>query len=119
MLGGMGSETAGLAPYERVASSIRAAVVSGELAPGARLPSNRDLAQQQDVSLPTLQRAVALLQEEGWLVSRPSVGVFVSDAPPKDAPPVSIGDLRRGLVELRAAVTAIEERLNRLEAADQ
>ncbi|HVV10547.1 winged helix-turn-helix domain-containing protein [Amycolatopsis sp.] len=115
----MGSETTGLAPYERVASAIRSAVLSGELAPGAKLPSNRDLAQQQDVSLPTLQRAVALLQEEGWLVSRPSVGVFVSADPPKDAPPVSIGDLRRGLVDLRAAVSAIEERLDRLEAADQ
>lgn len=119
MLGGMESDTAGLAPYERVASSIRTAVVSGVLAPGAKLPSNRDLAQQHDVSLPTLQRAVALLQEEGWLVSRPSVGVFVSADPPKDAPPVSISDLRRGLVELRAAVAVIEERLDRLESADQ
>jgi GntR family transcriptional regulator len=119
MLSCMGSENTGLAPYERVASFIRAAVLSGDLTPGTKLPSNRELARQQDVSLPTLQRAVTLLQDEGWLVSRPSVGVFVAADPPKGAPPVSTGDLRRGLAELRAAVATIEKRLDRLEATDQ
>ncbi|MBB2935077.1 DNA-binding GntR family transcriptional regulator [Amycolatopsis bartoniae] len=111
----MGSEAAGLAAYERVAASIREAVATGELAPGARLPGNRDLAQQHGVSLPTLQKAVALLQEEGWLVPRPSVGVYVSDDPPKERPAVTVSDLRRAVIELRAAVSAIEERLDRLE----
>ncbi|MTD58764.1 GntR family transcriptional regulator [Amycolatopsis pithecellobii] len=113
----MGSEAAGLAAYERVAASIRTAVASGELAPGERLPGNRDLAQQHKVSLPTLQRAVALLQEEGWLVPRASVGVYVSDDPPKEQPVVTLTDIRRAVVELRTAVSAIEERLDRLEDA--
>ncbi|TVT18905.1 winged helix-turn-helix domain-containing protein [Amycolatopsis acidiphila] len=111
----MSSEAAGLAAYERVAASIRAAVASGELGPGSRLPGNRDLAQQHGVSLPTLQKAVALLQEEGWLVPRASVGVYVSDDPPKDRPAVTLSDLRRAVVELRTAVSVIEERLDRLE----
>lgn len=83
------------------------------------MPSNRDLAEQHGVSLPTLQRAVALLQDEGWLVSRASVGVYVSDAPPKEVPPISVADLRRGLVELRAVVAAIEKRLARIESKDR
>ncbi|WP_091514101.1 GntR family transcriptional regulator [Amycolatopsis sacchari] len=111
----MGSETAGLAPFERVAESIRKAVLTGKLAPGTRLPSNRELARQHGVSLPTLQRAVALLQEEGWLVSRASVGVYVSDTPPKERPLASMAGLRRALTELRASVSAIEERVADLE----
>jgi DNA-binding GntR family transcriptional regulator len=119
MLELVGSEAAGLAAYERVAASIREAVAKGELAPGARLPGNRDLAQQHGVSLPTLQKAVALLQEEGWLVPRASVGVYVSNDPPKERPAVTVSELRHAVTELRAAVAAIEERLDRLEAADR
>jgi GntR family transcriptional regulator len=114
----MGNNSAGLAPFERVAEKIRTAIASGQLAPGEQLPSNRDLAKQHDVSVPTLQRAVGLLQEEGWLVSRASVGVYVSDAPPEETPPMSLGDLRRGLTELRSAVAAIEERLDRIESPE-
>ncbi|MEU3274508.1 winged helix-turn-helix domain-containing protein [Saccharomonospora sp. NPDC006951] len=112
----MGSESAGLAPFERVAAAIRHEVMSGKLEPGAQLPSNRNLAQEHDVSLPTLQRAVAQLQEEGWLVSRPSVGVFVAEAPPKDAPILSMNEVRSVLADLRGAVAEIEKRLDRIES---
>jgi len=115
----MGNGTAGLAPFERVAAALREAVSSGRLKPRDRLPSNRVLAEQHEVSLPTLQRAVALLQEEGWLVSRASVGVFVADEPPTEAPIMTLADVRHALSELRSAVATLEKRLDRLEAADQ
>ncbi|WP_020418545.1 GntR family transcriptional regulator [Amycolatopsis sp. ATCC 39116] len=115
----MGNKTAGLAPFERVAAAIREAISREQLKPGDRLPSNRELAQQHDVSLPTLQRAVALLQDEGWLVSRASVGVYVADEPPTEMPIISLADVRHALTDLRRAVAALEARLDRLEAADQ
>ncbi|GAA5172907.1 MULTISPECIES: GntR family transcriptional regulator [Amycolatopsis] len=115
----MGNGTAGLAPFERVAAALREGISSGRLKPGDRLPSNRDLAEQHAVSLPTLQRAVALLQQEGWLVSRASVGVYVADEPPAEAPILSLADVRQALAELRSAVAALEKRLDRIEAADR
>ncbi|WP_275293215.1 GntR family transcriptional regulator [Amycolatopsis sp. La24] len=111
----MAKQTAGLAAYERVAAAIRAAVTSGELAPGKRLPGNRVLAEQYDVSLPTLQKAVGVLQDEGWLVTRASVGVYVADEPPAEAPPASLKELGQTVVELRASLRELTERVQRIE----
>lgn len=114
MLSGMGNEPVGLAPYERVAESLRKAITSGQLKPRAQLPSNRALAEQHGVSLPTLQRAVALLKDEGWLVSRGSVGVFVADPLP-DPKPATLDDLHMNIAELQASVVALQKTVTKLE----
>lgn len=113
----MATGSAGLAAYERVAAAIRSAIADGHLTPGERLPGNRALADQHDVSLPTLQKAVGILQDEGWLVARPAVGVYVSDNPPpaEAAQSVDPRALRRTVVELQAEVRSLRERVERLE----
>lgn len=112
----MESGLSGLAPFERVAASIRDAVVTEHWAPGAQLPSNRVLAEQYEVSLPTLQRAVGVLRNEGWLVSRGSVGVFVADPLPASTPPESLPELRETVSSLRVDLAALEERVRKIEA---
>ena len=116
-LGVMATDTAGLAAYERVAAAIRTGIAEGRLTPGERLPGNRALAEQYKVSLPTLQKAVGVLHDEGWLVVRAAVGVFVSDSPPAGhgGDPASPRDLRRTVVELQAEVRHLRERVDRLE----
>lgn len=104
-----------LAPFERVAAAIRNAVASGILTPGQKLDGNRALADEHGVSLPTLQRAVGLLQDEGWLVSRPSIGVFVAEDPPLHVPATSLSDVRRGLVEMQTVISELRERVDALE----
>jgi GntR family transcriptional regulator len=112
----MATGTAGLAAYERVAAAIRSAIVDGHLAPGERLPGNRALAEQHKVSLPTLQKAVGVLHDEGWLVVRAAVGVYVSDTPPADdTSPVDPHALRRTVTELQMEVRDLRERVQRLE----
>jgi DNA-binding GntR family transcriptional regulator len=112
----MATGTAGLAAYERVAAAIRSAIVDGHLAPGERLPGNRALAEQHKVSLPTLQKAVGVLHDEGWLVVRAAVGVYVSDTPPADdTSPVDPHALRRTVAELQVEVRDLRERVQRLE----
>ncbi|MEU0512577.1 GntR family transcriptional regulator [Amycolatopsis sp. NPDC006125] len=108
--------SAALAPFERVAESVRRAVRSGEWEPGHKLPSNREMAKEHGVSLATLQKAIALLQDEGWLVSRASVGVFVADNPPKAGPAVSLEDLRQSLDELRDELGRLQARVAKLES---
>jgi GntR family transcriptional regulator len=109
------SSTTGMAPFERVAEAIRQSIREGRLAPGEKLPSNRKLAEQHDVSLVTAQKALGLLQDEGWLLSRASVGVYVSDTPPKDSSPRTLDEMRRDVTELRAAYAALERRVTRIE----
>jgi DNA-binding FadR family transcriptional regulator len=57
--------------FEEVASQIRAAMVSGELRPGDRLPSTRDLAGAFGVSRALVNEAIRVLEHAGVLESRP------------------------------------------------
>jgi DNA-binding GntR family transcriptional regulator len=113
----MATGTAGLAAYERVVAAIRSDIAEGRLTPGERLPGNRALAEQHKVSLPTLQKAVGILHDEGWLIVRAAVGVYVSDEPPAESvgDPASPRDLRRTVVELQDEVRTLRERVDRLE----
>lgn len=107
----------GMRAYERVAASIQQDIRAGRLKPGDKLPGNRALAEQYNVALGTAQNALRYLQDEGWLVATPSVGVFVAEAPPLDNGAVmSTADIRRALADLRATVAALEERMERMES---
>jgi DNA-binding FadR family transcriptional regulator len=53
--------------YEELASRIRQSILAGELAEGARLPSEVVLARDHGVSRSTVREALRLLQESGYL----------------------------------------------------
>ncbi|MPZ79515.1 MAG: aminotransferase class I/II-fold pyridoxal phosphate-dependent enzyme [Actinophytocola sp.] len=94
----------------RVESALRAAVRGGQLAPGIRLPSSRDLAAQLGVARGTITAAYGQLVAEGYLVSRRGSGTTVAAAlghpaaPPQPAPPPASWrfDLRPGIPALAA-----------------
>ncbi|GGK77619.1 pyruvate dehydrogenase complex transcriptional repressor PdhR [Amphritea balenae] len=54
-------------------------VLEGTLKPGQRLPPERELAKQFEVSRPSLREAVQKLAAKGILVSRQGGGTFVSE----------------------------------------
>ncbi|MBV9820340.1 MAG: GntR family transcriptional regulator [Solirubrobacterales bacterium] len=62
----------------QVLNAVRAAVVSGELAPGARI-SETELARGLGVSRGTLREAVRRLEQEGLLVTLSHRGTFVRE----------------------------------------
>ncbi len=66
-------------PNVKIAASIRAAILSGELAPGERLPSNQELAAFFGVAPMTVQTAVRKLSDEGFVRTRTGSGVYVRD----------------------------------------
>jgi DNA-binding FadR family transcriptional regulator len=57
--------------YERIVEQIEKAVESGELCPGQRLPSERDLMVRFSVSRSTVREALRVLQAGGLIRSRP------------------------------------------------
>src|SRR5919197_1991370 len=73
-----GSHTPGPG-YQRLAASIRESIVSGELPPGRRLPSELKLAEQTGVSRSTVREALRVLQESGF-IERASPRIFVVSA---------------------------------------
>lgn len=65
--------------YVRVASDIAARIASGELAPGARLRAERDLAEIYGKSYGTIRRAMAYLREQGLIVTVHGRGTFIAE----------------------------------------
>ena len=66
--------------HQQLASRLRAAIAAGTLAPGARLPSARNLAGQLGVARGTVDAAYAMLAGEGTLLPRGPAGTIVSPA---------------------------------------
>jgi GntR family transcriptional regulator len=64
--------------YVQVADRITAQIESGHLAPGARLPAERDLAAEFGVSYDSVRRAMELLRERGLIVTVHGRGTFVA-----------------------------------------
>ncbi|WP_433386054.1 TetR/AcrR family transcriptional regulator C-terminal domain-containing protein [Micromonospora sp. KLBMP9576] len=71
------------APYQRIADALQRQIVSGELAPGDRLPSTRALAAEWQVAPGTAAKALAELQRLGVARAQARVGTVVM--PPKTA----------------------------------
>lgn len=62
-----------------VVRQIEELILNGILRPGERLPAERELAERLAVSRPSLRNAIAVLQDQGLLVSKAGAGVFVAD----------------------------------------
>lgn len=61
-------------PSEEVARRIAAAIRTGFFRPGSSLPSERRMAEQMQVSRPTVREAVKLLVSAGLLTVKPGAG---------------------------------------------
>ena len=114
--------------YEQLYRAIRADIMSGALAGGARLPSKRKLAANLRVSQVTVETAYGQLLAEGYLVSEPRRGYFVqrqlavpaapspapAAAPPQAAPADGCRyDFRTNIVDTGCFPFSVWARLSR------
>jgi DNA-binding GntR family transcriptional regulator len=85
-------------PYRQIAAWLRSRIEAGEFEPGIDpLPSEKDLQDTFEISRDTARRAVAVLRDEGLVVTVPQRGTYVvvrgsSAESPRDthpAPPPS------------------------------
>lgn len=63
--------------YQQIADELRAAIILGHVGIGQYLPSFDDMAGHFCVAVATIQRAVAVLVTEGYVVSLPGKGTRV------------------------------------------
>lgn len=64
--------------YVQVADQLREKIKAGELKPRDPLPSESKMVADYGIARETARRAIALLREEGWVVTLPQRGTFVS-----------------------------------------
>ncbi len=70
--------TATESPFEQLRVQLARRVASGELAPGAKLPTVRGLAEQLGLAPGTVARAYRELEADGVLVTEGRRGTFVA-----------------------------------------
>src|SRR5438552_17702990 len=63
--------------YRQIADQIRTLRRSGEFSPGSRLPPERDLARQLEVSRPSVREALIALEVEGLVEVKIGSGIYV------------------------------------------
>src|SRR5436305_7066518 len=66
--------------YRVVAGSLAAAIISGDMRPGERVPSERVIAERHGLSRMTARQAVELLVRRGLVYRRPGSGTYVAPA---------------------------------------
>ena len=65
--------------YLQVVEEIKLKILCGELRPGDKLESVREMASRLAVNPNTIQRAFLELERQGFIVTQRAVGRFVSD----------------------------------------
>ncbi|PXY21728.1 hypothetical protein BAY59_30275 [Prauserella coralliicola] len=64
-------------PSRRIAAALRKQIANGELKPGDRVPSTRQLVRDWGVAMATASRALAMLRDEGVVITRTGSGTVV------------------------------------------
>jgi GntR family transcriptional regulator len=65
--------------YKQVTDQIKDAIASGTLKPETKLPSIREMAKDLKISMITIKRAYADLENEGYILTRSGLGSYVAD----------------------------------------
>ena len=102
--------------YRQIRTQIVHAVATGELSPGDALPSVRSLASDLGVNMHTVNKAYAVLRDEGYVRMRGRSGAYVADVSSQVSPLVAqererrlAEDLHRLAMEWRAQGGAHDE----------
>lgn len=66
---------------DQIVRALQARIEAGELAPGARLPTEQALGQRFGVSRAVVREAIARLKADGYVATRQGSGAFVAGEP--------------------------------------
>jgi DNA-binding transcriptional regulator YhcF (GntR family) len=93
------------APYQQIVRALRGQIERGELRPGDRVPSTRQITRDWCVAMATATKVIATLRDEGLVDTHPGSGTVVrSPSPPPTAPARREHDLTRDRI-VAAAIT--------------
>ncbi|MDP4507017.1 GntR family transcriptional regulator [Nonomuraea turcica] len=68
--------------HQQIAADLRALIMAGTLPRNTQIPSTQQLVDKYDAANATIQRALTILKNEGYLYGVPGKGVFVRDKQP-------------------------------------
>lgn len=90
--------------YQQIADQVRQLIVNGQYPAGARLPAERELAQQLGISRPSLREALIALEIDGTIEIRMGSGIYALSAAKPAATNRSLGESPTELMQARAII---------------
>ena len=99
--------------YVKVAAQLSKLVNDGVILPGARLPSERELAEKLNVSRPTIREAMIALELSGIVEIKTGSGIYIKEKKPfittedKGIGPFDVLQIR-SIIESQACALAVE-----------
>ncbi len=102
-------------PNEQLADLLREKILSGELPPGRKLDSARELAKRHQTSPNTVTKAIGILRSEGLVITAGQRGTFVRDPGDDDAPGLDTAEILSRLDHVNLQLAELQERVKRLE----
>ena len=94
--------------YRQLYDRLRRAILAGQLAPGTRLQSTREMAEELGVSRNTVVNAYEQLLAEGYLEGQVGSGTYVSRALPEDL--LSVKAVTRSMPRAGSKMVRLSER---------
>ena len=117
----------GVSVYRQLVYAVQKAVVSGQLLPGDRFPSVRNLSQELRINPNTAQKVVRRLVDQGLLEVQPGIGTIVArlpEATPRERSALLEDEVEQLVVEARRLsltrdqlIRAVEDQWDGLSAA--
>ena len=109
------SHASGVSLPEQLKTQIVLGILSGDLVPGHRLPSTRDLARRYNLHPNTVSAGYRQLQKGRWVEFRRGSGVYVRDTKPETssslAPDRLIANLLKSARELNVPLSEVRARV--------
>jgi GntR family transcriptional regulator len=105
----------GLPIYRQIVRQVTHAVASGAIAPGEKMPSQRELAGELVINHLTVKKAYETLEARGIIETRRGLGTFVSGSLPADLRRRGLKDLRDRAIDLAATAKLLKVDLRALQ----
>lgn len=101
--------------YRQLVTQVQLAILSGDLGPGDRLPSTRELARRFAIHPNTVSAGYRELERDGWTELRLGSGVYVCERQQRETSEAQIdallGDLFNHAHQLGVSKTALRKRM--------
>ena len=86
--------------YKQVTDQIKDAVASGLLKPEEKLPSIREMSRELKISMITIKRAYADLENEGYIITRSGMGSYAANINKQQLRQEKLTEIRKDIANI-------------------
>lgn len=97
--------------YQRIGRTLKMQIDNGTYRVGERLPAERLIAEELDVSRTVVREAIIMLELEGRVEVRKGSGIYIVEPPPRKARSAPVNELIAGPFEMLQARQLIESNI--------